>query len=89
MEVQPYEDVETIEQSILMYTHHADAPDMQTVLGESRDDLAREALQPVANENDANQPDYSLTAMDARVKWCIAMTLVRVVVSNTSNVMAN
>ena len=41
---------------------------MQTVLGESRDDLAREALQPVANENDANQPDYSLTAMDAMGK---------------------
>ena len=69
VEVQPYEDVETIEQSMpQMYTHHADAPDMQTVLGESRDDLAREALQPVANENDANQPDYSLTAMDAMGK---------------------
>ena len=69
VEVQPYEDVETIEQSMpQMYTHHADAPDMQTVLGESRDDLAREALQPVANENDANQPDYNLTAMDAMGK---------------------
>ena len=66
VEVQPYEDVETTEQSMpQMYTHHAD---MQTVLGESRDDLAREALQPVANENDANQPDYSLTAMDAMGK---------------------
>ena len=69
VEVQPYEDVETTEQSMpQMYAHHADAPDMQTVLGESRDDLAREALQPVANENDGNQPDYSVAAMDAMGK---------------------
>ena len=69
VEVQPYEDVETTEQSMpQMYAHHADAPDMQTVLGESRDDLAREALQPVANEDDGNQPDYSVAAMDAMGK---------------------
>lgn len=53
VQVQPHEEVETeVQQPMHMQEVHADAPDMQAVLGESRDDLAREALSPdrVADE---------------------------------------
>ncbi|SSY70205.1 preprotein translocase subunit SecA [Alysiella crassa] len=64
VQIQPYEDVEAETEQHMpenMYAHHADAPDMQTVLGESRDSLAREAMQPAEN---GEEPDYSVAAMD-------------------------
>ncbi len=68
VQVQPHEDVEAETEPHMpehTYAHHADAPDMQAVLGESRDQLAREALQPVDGNG---EPDFSIAAMDAMGK---------------------
>ncbi len=68
VQVQPHEDMEAETEPHMpehTYAHHADAPDMQAVLGESRDQLAREALQPVDGNG---EPDFSIAAMDAMGK---------------------
>lgn len=55
MRITPNEQVaeEIAPEELHTQTQHADAPDMQTVLGQSRDDLARAAFHPEKpNEND-------------------------------------
>ena len=64
--VEPNEDVasETAPESVLSEAHQADAPDMQSVLGTSRDNLARAAFNPDnANEEDEQ---YFPAALEAR-----------------------
>lgn len=66
VQVQPHEDVvtESEPETITAQTHHASAPDMQSVLSGSRDDLARAAFNPeqISDEDAQYLPD----ALEAR-----------------------
>ena len=63
VEVQPYEDVQSESEPEPVSTQaiHADAPDMETVLAESRNELARDAFLPDQNTEDDNR--YSPAAL--------------------------
>lgn len=70
VQIQPHEDVvaESERQEVAMQELHADAPDMQSVLSESRNDLARAAFDPAnASEEDAQYLPDALAAAGRNV----------------------
>ncbi|XXQ69485.1 preprotein translocase subunit SecA [Neisseriaceae bacterium B1] len=66
VQIQPHEDVvaETEPEQLDMQAHQAEAPDMQTVLSGSRDELARAAFNP--EESTEEDAQYLPDALEAR-----------------------